>query len=77
MDKRRKNLIERWGEEVTGDMPLDEYGFPLEQKQPDEEKKPASKAKKAKKSTKKPASKDDNKAEAEVFDFEEDDEDLF
>ena len=43
MDKRRKNLIERWGEEVTGDMPLDEYGFPLEQKQPDEEKKPASK----------------------------------
>ena len=41
------------------------------------EQKPASKAKKASKSTKKPASKDDNKAEAEVFDFEEDDEDLF
>lgn len=49
----------------------------VEQKPAKEEKKPASKAKKAKKSTKKPASKDDNKAEAEVFDFEEDDEDLF
>ena len=49
----------------------------VEQKPAKEEKKPASKAKKTKKSTKKPASKDDNKAEAEVFDFEEDDEDLF
>lgn len=49
----------------------------VEQKPAKEEKKPASKAKKAKKSTKKPASKDGNKAEAEVFDFEEDDEDLF
>ena len=48
-----------------------------EKKPAKEEKKPASKAKKASKSTKKPASKDDNKAEAEVFDFEEDDEDLF
>ena len=48
-----------------------------EKKPAKEEKKPASKAKKASKSTKKPPSKDDNKAEAEVFDFEEDDEDLF
>ena len=49
-----------------------------EEKEPNkQEKKPASKAKKAGKSTKKPASKDDKEAEAEVFDFEEADEDLF
>lgn len=49
----------------------------VEQKPVEEEKKPASKAKKASKSTKKTAAKEDNKAVAEVFDFEEEDEDLF
>lgn len=33
IEKRRKKLVERWGEEVTGDLPLDEYGFPVEQPQ--------------------------------------------
>ncbi len=27
MEKQKKDLIERWGPEVTGTMPLDEYGF--------------------------------------------------
>ncbi len=27
--KQRELLIERWGREVTGDIPLDEFGFPL------------------------------------------------
>lgn len=31
-------LVERWGREVTGDIPLDPYGFPLT---PGEEKEPA------------------------------------
>ncbi len=31
IDKRLKNMAERWGEEVAGKMPLDEYGFPLKQ----------------------------------------------
>ena len=50
---------------------------PVETKPPKAEKKPASKAKKASKSAKKPATKEDKKAEADVFDFEEEDEDLF
>jgi hypothetical protein len=29
IQKRQKELIERWGAEVTGDMPLDPQGFPL------------------------------------------------
>lgn len=28
--KRQAALVERWGKEVTGDIPLDAYGFPLE-----------------------------------------------
>ena len=50
---------------------------PVEAKPPKAEKKPASKAKKASKSAKKPATKEDKKADADVFDFEEEDEDLF
>jgi len=30
IDKEKQKLIERWGIEVTGTIPLDEYGFPLE-----------------------------------------------
>lgn len=29
IDKRMKKMKERWGEEVSGMVPLDEYGFPL------------------------------------------------
>ena len=50
---------------------------PVEAKPPKAEKKPASKAKKTTKSAKKPATKEDKKADADVFDFEEEDEDLF
>ena len=28
----RKQLVERWGEEVTGETLLDSYGFPVERK---------------------------------------------
>lgn len=28
--KRQARLIERWGREVTGEIPLDPYGFPIE-----------------------------------------------
>jgi hypothetical protein len=28
--KRQGELVERWGPEVTGDLPLDVYGFPIE-----------------------------------------------
>ncbi|MDB5490416.1 MAG: hypothetical protein JWO78_265 [Micavibrio sp.] len=31
MAKRRTDLIARWGREVTGDLPLDSQGFPLDQ----------------------------------------------
>lgn len=37
IEKRRKNLVERWGTEVAGDTPLDIYGFPLEQTAEEEE----------------------------------------
>lgn len=51
---------------------------PVEEKADKKEKKPAaSKAKKATKTTKKSATKEDKKAEEDVFDFEEDDDDLF
>ena len=30
--KRQEELIERWGKEVTGDLPLDPEGFPVENK---------------------------------------------
>lgn len=29
IQKRQKELVERWGQEVTGDLPLDAQGFPL------------------------------------------------
>lgn len=32
IQKRQKELVERWGREVTGDIPLDETGFPLSDK---------------------------------------------
>lgn len=35
IDKRMKRLKERWGEEVAGMMPLDEYGFPLKESDAD------------------------------------------
>jgi len=50
---------------------------PVETKPAKAEKKPASKSKKASKSTKKSATKEDKKAEDDVFEFEEEDEDLF
>ena len=49
----------------------------VEEKPEKKEKKPASKSKKASKSTKKSATKEDKKAEDDVFEFEEEDEDLF
>lgn len=33
--KRHADLIERWGREVTGEIPLDPYGFPIEGYDPD------------------------------------------
>lgn len=30
IESEQKALVERWGMEVTGALPLDEYGFPLE-----------------------------------------------
>lgn len=30
IDKIQKSLIERWGQEVKGEMQLDEYGFPVD-----------------------------------------------
>lgn len=29
--KKQETLAERWGEEVTGKIPLDEYGFPIKE----------------------------------------------
>lgn len=29
IEKRQEKLKERWGEEVSGEIPVDEYGFPL------------------------------------------------
>ena len=50
---------------------------PIEEKPGEKEKKPASKAKKATKTTKKSATKEEKKTDNDVFDFEEEDEDLF
>lgn len=50
---------------------------PIEEKADNKDKKPASTAKKANKTTKKSAAKKADKAEEDVFDFEEDDDDLF
>lgn len=30
IEKRQAELVERWGREVTGEIPLDEFGFPLD-----------------------------------------------
>lgn len=30
IEKQKKEMIERWGPEVTGTMPLDQYGFPID-----------------------------------------------
>lgn len=30
IDKRQKELVERWGKEVTGDVVVDQYGFEIE-----------------------------------------------
>ena len=49
----------------------------VEEKPNEKEKKPASKSKKSSKSTKKSATKEQKQAEDDVFDFEEDDDDLF
>ena len=50
---------------------------PVEQKADKKEKKTAAKAKKASKTTKKSAAKKDKKADEDVFEFEDDDDDLF
>lgn len=34
VESRQKDLIERWGEEVTGRIPLDEEGFPIQEEKP-------------------------------------------
>lgn len=31
--EEQKDMVKRWGEEVTGDIPLDAYGFPLKKKE--------------------------------------------
>ena len=31
IEKRKKQLVAKWGEEVTGDIPVDKYGFALPQ----------------------------------------------
>ena len=35
INKKQEDLITRWGAEVSGTIPLDEYGFPAEQKKDD------------------------------------------
>ena len=44
--KRHGELVERWGKKVTGEIPLDDQGFPLEEDAPpeDEEDRPDSPA---------------------------------
>ena len=34
IEERQKELIERWGEEVTGQIPLDHEGFPVDPESP-------------------------------------------
>jgi hypothetical protein len=31
IQKRQQELVERWGQEVTGNLPLDPHGFPVQQ----------------------------------------------
>lgn len=35
IEKRQQELVVRWGQEVTGSIPLDEKGFPIEKMMPD------------------------------------------
>lgn len=35
--KRQQELVERWGKEVSGDIPLDQFGFPVAEKKPEAE----------------------------------------
>lgn len=37
---QQESLVARWGREVSGDIPLDPYGFPLESAQDDADEKP-------------------------------------
>lgn len=34
VEKRQKELVERWGREVTGELPLDEFGFAIDESAP-------------------------------------------
>jgi len=34
VEKRQKELVERWGKEVKGDVPMDEYGFEIKEVDP-------------------------------------------
>ncbi|MCB9990814.1 MAG: hypothetical protein H6867_05475 [Rhodospirillales bacterium] len=43
--KKQEALIERWGQEVAGEMPLDAYGFPLEVPEEQKQKKKDKKTK--------------------------------
>jgi hypothetical protein len=36
IDEQQKKLIDRWGREVSGEIPLDPYGFPLGQAEEDD-----------------------------------------
>jgi len=40
IEKEKQKLIERWGIEVSGTIPLDEYGFPLEKTADDQKNNP-------------------------------------
>jgi hypothetical protein len=35
IEKRQKDLIARWGKEVSGELPLDEKGFPIQTPKPE------------------------------------------
>ncbi len=39
--KRQADLVARWGKEVTGELPLDSEGFPVDEQPPPTEKAPA------------------------------------
>ena len=41
IEKRQGEMVERWGREVTGEIPVDASGFPLENDLPEKSEKPA------------------------------------
>ena len=43
IEKEQKQMVERWGKEVTGDIPLDAYGFPIKEDEQEDEKAAAAK----------------------------------